>query len=71
VKRRYHTIDSQERANQHRLAEFLIRHGQFLLPMVELIEKSRMAVDDRIDVLGRASIEAALGLSARQVAGAP
>lgn len=71
MKRRYHTIDNQGRANQHRLADFLTRHGQLLLPMVELIEQSRMAVDDLIDVLGRASIEAVLGLSARQVAGQP
>ena len=71
MKRRYHTIDNQGRANERRLADFLTRHGQLLLPMVELIEQSRMAVDDLIDVLGRASIEAVLGLSARQVAGEP
>ena len=40
-----------------------------MLPMVELIEASRMAIDELIDVLGRASIEAVLGLSARGVAG--
>jgi len=71
VRRRYHTIDNQGRANQRRLADFLTRNGQLLLPMVDLIEQSRMAVDDLIDVLGRASIEAVLGLSARQVAGEP
>lgn len=71
MKRKYHTIDSQGKANHRRLAEFLTRHGQLLLPMVELIEQSRMAVDELIDVLGRASIEAVLGLSARQVAGEP
>jgi putative transposase len=71
VKRRYHTIDNQGRANQRKLADFLTRHGQLLLPMVELIEQSRMAVDELIDVLGRASIEAVLELSARQVAGEP
>ena len=37
--------------------------------MVELMEGSRMAIDELIDVLGRASIEAVLGLSARGVAG--
>ncbi len=71
MKRRYHTIDNQGRANEHKLADFLTRNGQLLLPMVELIEQSRMAVDQLIDVLGRASIEAVLGLSARQVAGEP
>ncbi|MGH7461859.1 MAG: IS256 family transposase, partial [Longimicrobiales bacterium] len=35
------------------------------------IEQGRMAVDELIDVMGRASIEAVLVLSARQVAGEP
>lgn len=71
MKRRYHTIDKQGRVNEGQLREFLVREGQFLLPMVELIEQSRAAVDDLMDVLGRASIEAVLELSAREVAGAP
>jgi putative transposase len=40
-----------------------------LLPMVDLIEQSRLAVDELIDVAGRATIEAVLQLSAEQVAG--
>jgi hypothetical protein len=56
---------------EKKLAEFLVRNGQALLPMLELIEQSRMAIDELIDVMGRASIEALLELSARQVAGAP
>ncbi len=51
------------------LAEYLTGNGQFLLPMVELIEASRMAIDELIEVLGRASIEAVLQLSAQSVAG--
>jgi hypothetical protein len=39
--------------------------------MLELIEQSRMAIDELIDVMGRASIEAVLELSAVQVAGPP
>jgi transposase-like protein len=39
--------------------------------MLELIQESRMAVDELIDVMGRASIEAVLELSAIQVAGPP
>ena len=57
--------------NERKLREFLVRDGQFLLPLVELIEQSGMAVDDLIDVLGRSSMEAVLELSAREVAGAP
>ena len=57
------------REDSRSLAEYLTENGQLLLPMVELIEASRMAIDELIDVLGRASIEAVLGLSARGVAG--
>jgi len=49
--------------------EFLVRNGQALLPLVELIESAQLAVDEFIDVLGRASIEAVLELSAAGVAG--
>jgi hypothetical protein len=56
---------------ERKLAEFLVRHGQALLPMIELVEQSRMAIDELIDVMGRASVEAVLELSARQVAGDP
>src|SRR5436305_8624586 len=39
--------------------------------MMELIEHSRMVIDELIDVMGRASIEAVLELSAAQIAGPP
>jgi putative transposase len=48
----------------------LAKPGQALLPMVKLIEQSRLAIDGRIDVLGRAHVEAVLQLSAGSVAGA-
>ena len=70
MKRNYHTIDKQGKG-ERKLAEFLVRNGQALLPMMELIEQSRMAIDELIEVMGRASIEAVLQLSAMQVAGAP
>ncbi len=57
------------RDDSQSLAEYLTENGQILLPMVELIEGSRMAIDELIDVLGRASIEAVLQLSAQGVAG--
>ena len=71
MKRNYHTIDKQGKVGEGKLTEFLVHNGQALLPMLELIEHSRMAVDELIEVMGRASIEAVLELSARQVAGAP
>jgi len=69
VKRSYHTINKQGKANEKKLAEFLCKGGQLLLPMVDLIEQCQMACDDLIDVTGRAAIQAVLGLSAQQVAG--
>ena len=69
--RNYHTVDKQGKAGERKLAEFLVRNGQALLPMLELIEQSRLAIDELIDVMGRASVEAVLELSAREVAGAP
>ena len=69
MKRSYHTLATKGEANAGRLAEFLRRNGQGLLPMVDLIEQSRLAVDELIDITGRATIEAVLQLSAEQVAG--
>lgn len=58
-----------EKEDTRKIAEFLATNGELLLPMVELIESSRMAVGELVDLLGRASIEAVLRLSAQGVAG--
>lgn len=58
-----------DRKDSQGFARYLAKNGQLLLPLVELLEASRMAVDELIDVLGRASIEAVLQLSAAGVAG--
>ncbi len=64
-------IASQRNGNTpKRLAEFLQKEGQFLLPMVELVVQTETAIDELIDVTGRATIEAVLELSAQEVAGA-
>ena len=64
-------IDYQvvSRSDRRALAEFLSKEGQLLLPMLELIEQAELAVDELIDVAGRATIEAVLILSAQQLAG--
>jgi putative transposase len=62
----YQVID---RTDSRQLAEFLAKEGQLLLPMVELVEQAQVAIDEVIDVAGRAIIEAVLQLSAQQVAG--
>jgi hypothetical protein len=45
VKKSYHTIGKQGKANEPELAGFLARSGQFLLPMVDLIEQCWLACD--------------------------
>ena len=64
----YHIVQKE---NTEDLGRFLAKNGQALLPMVELIEQSKLAVDELIDVLGRAQIEAVLRLSAERIAGPP
>jgi hypothetical protein len=66
VKRSDRTIDKQGKVSGRKRAEFLVRNGQALLPMMELIEQCRMACDELIDVAGRATIQAVLELSAQQ-----
>ncbi len=64
----YHIVRKE---STRELAKLLVKNGQGLLPMVGLIEESKLAVDELIDVLGRAQIEAILRLSAEGVAGPP
>ena len=56
-------------ADKRQLSDFLIREGQFLIPMVKLIEQSELAIEQVIDVTGRACVEAVLEMSAQEVAG--
>jgi hypothetical protein len=55
LQRSYQTLTSKGQTNARKLAKFFIHHGQGLLPMVDLIEQSRLAVDELIDVAGRAT----------------
>jgi len=57
------------KTDSRKIAEFLSRDGQLLLPFLELICNTEQAVDELIDVVGKAAIEAVLLLSAQQVAG--
>jgi transposase-like protein len=68
VEKPYHILRKDDTQG---LVRFWSKNGQVLLPMVELIEQSKLAVDELIDVLGRAQIEAVLRLSAQRVAGPP
>ncbi len=64
----YHIVGKDDTQG---LASFLAKNGQALLPMMELIEQSQVALDEVIDVAGRAMIEALLRLSAEGMAGPP
>lgn len=69
MSRAYQITESDDKFSSRELAEFLAKEGQLLLPMVELIEQAECAVDEVIDVMGRATVEAVLLMSAQQVAG--
>ena len=68
MKKNYQVISRQDR---RALAHWLTKNGQGLLPLVELVEGAQIALEELIDVTGRATIEAVLELSALQVAGEP
>jgi putative transposase len=61
--------DRRASLDPRQLAEALARDGQLLLPLLDRIEHAEAAVDDLIDVMGRATIEAILLMSAAQVVG--
>ena len=65
----YKVVGREQALNSRELAAALARDGQALLPIVELITNGQAVVDEAIDVMGRATIEAVLELSARELAG--
>jgi len=68
VERRYHIT---EKENTGAILGFLSKNGQALLPLVAQIEQAEVALDELIDVLGRATGEMVLRLSAERIAGPP
>jgi transposase-like protein len=66
----YQILQGRSSADSRELAAFLAKEGQLLLPMVELVEHAQCAIDELVDVMGRATIEAILLMSAESVAGA-
>lgn len=67
--RNYHTLRAGSAASEKQLHTFLMKNGQQLLPMVQLIEQSRVAIDELVDTIGRVTIDTILEMSAEQVAG--
>ena len=49
-----------DKTDSRKIAEFLSKDGQLLLPFLELICNTEQAVDELIDIAGKAAIEAVL-----------
>ena len=58
-----------EKTDSRKIAEFLSKDGQLLLPFLDLICNTEQALDELVDVVGKAAIESVLLLSDQQVAG--
>ena len=62
---------ANQRLDSKKLAKYLAQDGQMLLPLLDLVLNTESAIDEVIDVTGRAAIEAILLLSAQEVVGQP
>ena len=71
MQKAYRTIRKQGKTNEQELTSFLVKNGQAILPMVDLIAQCQAACDHLIDMTGRAAIQAVLQLSAMEAAGGP
>jgi transposase-like protein len=76
MKKKYQIVEENGRGKPSKQDEknvkaFFAANGQALLPMVELIEQSRLAVDDLIEVAGRVVIETVLQMSVENLTGPP
>jgi transposase-like protein len=69
MQKEYQVVDSSSKLESRELAEFLSKEGQLLLPLLDLVTQGERAIDEVIDVMGRATIEAILKMSAEEVAG--
>ena len=66
---RTQSYQNANKTDSRKIAEFLSKDGQLLLPFLDLICSTEQAVDELIDVVGKGAIEAVLLLSAQQIAG--
>ena len=56
MRQSYKIVSGKSSVGHRQMAEFLVKEGQLLLPMVDLIEQAECAIDEVIDVMGRATI---------------
>jgi len=66
VRREYQIVGREGSAA---LRQFLAKQGAALVPMMELLEAGKLAVEELVGEMGKAALEAVLLLSAEQVAG--
>ena len=66
MQRPYKIVHDTSTASSRELADWLAKDGQLLIPLVELLEKGERAIDEVIDAMGRARVEAVLQMSAEQ-----
>lgn len=69
MKENYHVIEGKGKGAERALAAFCRANGQILLPLVELVEQARLALDTVIEQVSQQTIETILQLSAEQIAG--
>lgn len=69
MKENYHVIDCKGKGAERTLAAFCRANGQILLPLVELVEQARLALDTVVEQVSQQTIETILQLSAEQIAG--
>jgi len=68
VRREYQIVSWKGNAA---LRQFLAKEGAALVPMMELLEAGKLAVEGLVGEMGEAALEAVLLISAEQVAGPP
>jgi putative transposase len=76
MKRAYQVVEEKKRGrlsaqDEKQVKAFFAANGQALLPLVELIEGAKLAVDELIAVSGQAVIETVLKMSVQNLAGPP
>ena len=64
MKKCLRTVAKREKVNEQDLSSFLVKKGQGLPSLVDLIEPCQVACNELIDVAGRAAIQAVLQLVA-------
>ena len=69
MKGNYPVIDGKGKEAERTLAAFCRANGQILLPLVELVEQARLALDTVVEHVSQHAIETILQLSAEQIAG--